>query len=181
MPRRSESITVTDLHDLAHTASAIAAHLAPTFPPSVSSWYHIIAIAVTGAVKVRRGNRMRTQARRIDLFGWSIILFDLVFGGALVLAVVWAFYPILDQRWFDLAVTTAILAVALLQAYTMEIATPHRISLAMSKAPALREDGTPIGEERRQQVRRQADRDRDAEAEANREELRRYRARYPEV
>ena len=131
--------------------------LTPQLPTTFISWLHILALALAGAVKVFRGAVMQQRARRIDLFGWSIISFDYVFGTALLVGTLWTFYPRLHTEYLDLFVTLTLVSVTLWQGFTVWSAPDHRIDRALTLRTPVREDGTYIGDERRQVVRREAD------------------------
>ena len=122
--------------------------LEPQWPSTHTIWYHAIALAILGAVKMDRGNTMRQRAIRIDFFGWSIILFDLFFGASLLISVLWIFYPILKNEWSDLAVTTIVLIIALVQGYTVRKAPDHRIRRAMEYSESQKEEEGPFVERR---------------------------------
>jgi polyferredoxin len=126
--------------------------LQPSYPPSTTEWLHVLAIALAGAVKVFRGSVMHRRARRIDFFGWSIISFDYVFGAVLLIGAMWAFYPHLHTKWFDLSITITLLAVTLWQGYTVYSAPVHRIDRAIS--PQATTEWTPEDGERRSGVDR---------------------------
>lgn len=151
--------------------------LSPQLPTTFFVWYHLLALTVVGVVKLLRGSVMNRRARRIDFFGWSIIMFDYIFGAGLVLATVWAFYPALHTVTFDYAVTTAVLLVSFWQLYTVASAPVHRIDRAMQAPESSEEDddtGSGRSERRSGMTRRKVDRDRDNELEM-------YRAVYGEL
>lgn len=113
---------------------------------------------------------MHERARRIDFFGWSIILFDYVFGGVLLIGTLWVFYPGLRTEAFDLLITAALATVALWQGYTVWRAPVHRIDRAISNP----DDVPPDGDRRvATEPRRQVDKD-------DRAELEMYRALHRE-
>ena len=132
--------------------------LSPTLPTTFTAWFHLTALALAGSVKVFRGSIMQQRARRIDLFGWSIILFDYIFGVALLIGTLWAFYPRLQTEWFDLIVTGALVSVTVWQGLNVWSAPDHRINRAMTQNVPVNENGIPITGDRRQYVRREADR-----------------------
>lgn len=132
--------------------------LSPQLPTTGTAWFHLIAIALAGAVKVFRGSVMHKRARRIDFFGWSIILFDYVFGAVLLIGTLWALCPQLHEEWLDLLATGALVSVAVWQGYTVYAAPDHRINRAMTQNVPVNEYGTPITGDRRKTVRREADR-----------------------
>lgn len=103
----------------------------PHLPTTMTAWFHVLALAVAGFVKLYRGSVMRRRAIRIDTFGWSIIMFDYVFGSALVIGTVWAFYPQLHTEWFDILTTGALVGVAVWQGFMVHWAPNLRLDLAM--------------------------------------------------
>lgn len=136
----------------------ILAALSPTLPTNTTAWFHLIALALAGWVKIFRGSVMHQRARRIDFFGWSIILFDYIFGAVLLIATMWALYPTSHNEVVDIIATAALVAVAIWQGYTVYAAPDHRINRAMTNTVPVNEHGIPIEGDRRKAVRRESDR-----------------------
>jgi hypothetical protein len=138
--------------------------LSPTLPTTLITWFHIVALALVGSVKLFRGIVMQRRARVIDFFGWSIIMFDYVFGTALIIGTLWSFYPGAHHRWFDLMTTGALVIVAIWQGYTIFTASENRLDRALVSTQELTlgemepgwENGNNI-EERRKGPRRESD------------------------
>jgi hypothetical protein len=68
--------------------------ITPQWPQGFDAWESVVVLIIIGSFKMDRGRIMHHRARFIDQLGWSIIMFDVVFGGLLLLSIVWAFYPV---------------------------------------------------------------------------------------
>lgn len=147
-------------HDLSAwiTPSAHTIHLLlPHVPRGYDAWDSFYVLLAMALFKFYRGRKMQTRAYYIDRFGWSIILFDYVFGTVFTLSTLFACYPGLHVSiWIDRFFLNLLLTVTIWQALEIQTADYERVKAAASGIG----NGSPPydGTERRSTTRRAEDR-----------------------
>jgi hypothetical protein len=90
--------------------------ITPQWPQGFDGWETVVVLAIVGMFKMDRGRIMHHRARFIDRLGWSIIVFDVVFGGLLLLRILWSLYPETAlQPWFPRVGSVVLVSVAMWQ------------------------------------------------------------------
>ena len=105
----------------------------PHWPEGFDRWESFVTILLLALFKIDRGTIMRRRAPVIDAFGWSIIIFDWVFGAVFMISVFWTLYP--DTRlapWGTRVTVAALLVVTLWQWAMVRRATQDRVELVAS-------------------------------------------------
>jgi hypothetical protein len=133
--------------------------LVPTAPQGFDAWEGVFALAVLGILKLYRARVMKHRSSFVDRFGWSIIIYDVVFGIAAILTMVVSVYPGLSPHiWITRVSTTAVVIVAAWQLFEVRSAGVGRVDAAVSGAMG---NATPTNDsgERRMYDRRQETRE----------------------
>jgi hypothetical protein len=79
---------------------------------------------------------MKRRASFVDRLGWSIIVFDLVFGITSLLTVLWVLYPAAEiHPWVGRVAVFTVLVSIIWQWWEIRHAPQPRIELAMSGSP----------------------------------------------
>jgi hypothetical protein len=124
--------------------------LIPTWPIGFDAWEGVLALLVLAVMKLTRATVMKRRATAIDRLGWSILVFDVVFGLVALVAVLRVLYPAIGaDLWIGRITTTSLIVVALWQVIEVVTAQPVRIETAMSGPANGYESGSRIGEDRR--------------------------------
>jgi hypothetical protein len=110
--------------------------LIPNWPDSKTAAYMLSALILWGLFKADRARILYRGSSHVDRFGWSIILYDLLFG----LLLLWGSFRTLylsgsDPWWLLIVETTAILVVTLWQWAEVRLADWQRIKRAVDKQP----------------------------------------------
>lgn len=122
--------------------------ITPHWPHGFDSWYVWVVLIVTGCTKLYRGFLMHRRAPVIDALGWSIILFDYLFGASLVLAAVWTVYPRVRTHDVVLTSATVVLVIALWQVWAIHRVSHARIQASIGATDTHVYDGTPATDRR---------------------------------
>lgn len=132
--------------------------LIPTVPDGYNQWAKLIVVFISGVMLLYRGRVMHDHATRIDFFGWSVIIFDTVFGGSMVISSFWRLYPATHTAWIDWIVILSVAMVVTWELIMVRRASHDRIDRALSPDPPRNERGDPIVRDRRRHHRRTEDR-----------------------
>jgi len=122
----------------------------PNWPVGFDAWLSLLTLINVGQMKIYRGCVMEVRARMIDQLGWSIILFDLVFGILFMLAAIWTLYPeLMFTTWMNRFDLIALNLITAWQTILIHRATTRRIQ--RSVGPEIAHTAVPIyrGPERR--------------------------------
>jgi hypothetical protein len=107
--------------------------LIPDWPAGFDAWEGVLALLVLAVLKLTRATVMRRRATSIDRLGWSILVFDVVFGVVALVAVLRVLYPSIGaDLWIGRITTTSLMVVALWQVIEVVTAQPVRIETTMS-------------------------------------------------
>lgn len=132
----------------------------PDLPSTFDQWEAIIALMIVSVAKLMRGWVMCRRSTNIDRFGLSIILFDVIFGSALLITVIWTIWPATAfSIWFTRIISTSVLLVATWQLIEVTRASRVRIHRAVGPVEPFGTDAAAYdGEERRRYERRSSTR-----------------------
>lgn len=105
----------------------------PTAPSGFDAWEAVATVAVIGILKLYRAYVMKRRSVYVDRFGWSIIVYDFVFGLAALMGFVLAFYPELNPHiWITRISTGSILIMAAWQLLEVHAANDERMDAAVA-------------------------------------------------
>lgn len=107
--RHRRLLTVASVVGITLLALFWPAWLTPAWPDSFDDQELLVYVLFYALMKSDRGSVMQRRARRIDRFGWSLILFDRVHGAAFFVIAARIMYPeVFGSPWI-LRVTFAVL------------------------------------------------------------------------
>lgn len=103
--------------------------ITPDWPVGFDAWLGLLTLINVGQMKVYRGCVMEVRARMIDQLGWSIIVFDWVFGALFLLAAIWTLYPgLMFTTWMNRVDLIALNLITAWQTILIHRATSRRIA-----------------------------------------------------
>jgi hypothetical protein len=109
------------------------ASLVPNFPDSYTAWDGLTTLLFLAVFKLFRGTRMKRRSRYVDRMGWSIIIYDLIFGAVFAFASIWTLYPQLyGGVWTDHIVNAILKVITAWQFYETWNAPEPRVEAAIS-------------------------------------------------
>ena len=132
--------------------------LIPAVPHGFGAWEAFLAVALIAVLKLFRARVLKHRSVYVDRFGWSIIIYDVVFGISALIGLTFGLYPGLTPHIYISRIATgAIIVVAAWQLFEVWRADNQRVDAAVSGTVPVAPTPPTDPYDRRKRLRREDD------------------------